>query len=238
METIAIIPARGGSKRIPRKNVRPFAGRPLIAHTIATVRAAGIFDRIVVSTEDDEIRTIATANGAEAPFVRPPELADDHATTDAVIVHALRWFEAHGVLPRYACCVYATAPLLLPEDLRCGLDILQRTGAATAFAVTGFGYPILRALRLDPDGRLRMFWPEHRLARSQDLPPAYHDAGQFYWLNVARYLPDPRLFGDDAAPVMMPEHRVQDIDTESDWTRAEVLYHLLQKEHAVCGERK
>ncbi len=224
--TIAIIPARGGSKRIPRKNVRLFAGRPMIAHAITTARAAGIFDRIAVSTDDDEIRQVALAHGAEVPFVRPRELANDHATTDAVLVHALRWFESHGGLPRYACCIYATAPLLLPEDLRNGLELLQRADAATALAVTTFSYPILRALRLDPGGRLRMLWPEHRLTRSQDLPAAYHDAGVFYWMNVARYLPEGHLFGDNAVPVILPEHRVQDIDTEDDWAYAEARYRL------------
>jgi pseudaminic acid cytidylyltransferase len=227
MNTIAIIPARGGSKRIPRKNIRLFAGQPLIAYSIQCAVQSGLFDRVVVSTEDKEIAAVAIRYGAEIPFVRPEHLADDHTCTDDVLIHALHSPTIAEKKYDYACCIYATAPFIREEYLASGLAILRKTGARTAFTVTTFPYPIMRALYCDPEGRLKMFWPEHRLTRSQDLPEAYQDAGQFYWLDVKKYLQQPRIFSDNSVPIVLPRYLVQDIDTPEDWEVAEQMYHAL-----------
>lgn len=229
MSVVAMIPARGGSKRIPRKNIKLFAGKPMIAHSIEAARASGVFDHIFVSTDDDAIAEVARACGAEVPFRRPPELCDDHATTDMVIQHGLDWLEKQGAPAEFFCCLYATAPFVRAEDLRRGLDILRQSAAATAFSVTTFAYPIFRALRLDEAGHLAMFWPEHRLTRSQDLPEAFHDAGQFYWLATSRYLQEGRVFSSNSVPVRLPRHLVQDIDTPEDWERAERMFAALER---------
>jgi pseudaminic acid cytidylyltransferase len=225
---IAIIPARGGSKRIPKKNIRPFAGKPMISYSIQAALDAGLFDRVIVSTDSDEIADIAAACGAEVPFRRPPELSDDRTATAPVLLHALEWLAANGTPATYACCIYATAPFVRAADLVSGLEILKTAQATTAFSVTSFAFPIFRALKLTDEGTVAMFWPEHRLARSQDLPEAYHDAGQFYWLDVARFISDPNLYAADARPVVLPRHLVQDIDTPEDWTTAEHMYRAVQ----------
>ncbi len=227
MTCVAIIPARGGSKRIPGKNIRDFAGRPMIVHSIAAALESRLFRRILVSTDDPKIMEIARANGAEVPFTRPAAIANDTASTDAVIQHALDWLEQHDTLPVQACCLYATAPFVRADDLARGLNILRDMQATTAFSVTSFVYPIFRALKVRPDGFVEMFWPENRGLRSQDLPEAWHDAGQFYWIDVDKYRAAPRLFSDRSAPVPLPRYRVQDIDTEEDWRRAEVLHAVL-----------
>lgn len=226
---VCIIPARGGSKRIPKKNIREFCGKPMIARSIEAANAAGIFDRIIVTTDAEEIAVVAKACGAEVPFMRPPELSDDHASTDAVVIHALNWFKNNGIELEYACCLYATAPFVKPEYLRKGLDLLKSTGASTGFSVTSFPFPIFRGLKINQKGALEMFWPEHRLTRSQDLPEAFHDAGQFYWLNVEKYMKAPTLYASDAVPIILPRHLVQDIDTPEDWARAEFMFQSLEK---------
>lgn len=226
--TVAIIPARGGSKRIPKKNVRAFAGKPMIAYPIRAALDAGVFDRVIVSTDSDEIAEVALAQGAEVPFRRPPELSDDRTATAPVLVHALEWLRANGTPADYACCIYATAPFVRASDVVDGLTILKAANAATAFSVTSFAFPIFRALKVTDAGTLAMFWPEHRLTRSQDLPEAYHDAGQFYWMDVARFLVEPNLYSADARPVILPRHLVQDIDTPEDWTMAEHMYQALR----------
>jgi pseudaminic acid cytidylyltransferase len=229
MTTICIIPARGGSKRIPRKNIRMFAGKPMIAHSILAARESGVFDRIVVTTDDQEIMQVAREWGAEVPFVRPPELSNDHAGTDAVVIHSLKWMEQNGQACDYACCLYATAPFARAVYIRQGIELLKKSGAISAFSVTSFPYPIFRALKVTDQDRLEMFWPEHRLTRSQDLPEAYHDAGQFYWMNVQKYLVEGRLFSSDSIPVRLPRHLVQDIDTDEDWVRAELMFKALEQ---------
>ena len=163
---IAVIPARGGSKRIPRKNIRPFCGKPMIAWSIEAARASGCFDRIIVSTEDEEIADVARQSGAEVPFVRPPELADDSTGTVAVIKHAIEWCAGQGIEPDPVCCIYATAPFLRPADLQAGLDLLMAEQCDYAFAVTGYAAPIQRALRVSGNGRVAMFHPEYALAGS------------------------------------------------------------------------
>jgi pseudaminic acid cytidylyltransferase len=225
---LAVIPARGGSKRIPRKNILPFCGKPIIAWSIAAARESGCFDRVIVSTDDAEIAQVARDAGAEVPFVRPAELSDDHTGTIAVVRHAIEWQAAHGETPGLVCCIYATAPFLVGDDLRRGLDVLERSGGDFAFSVTKYPFPIQRAIRIDAAGRVAMFDPEHFKTRSQDLEEAYHDAGQFYWGRATAWLEAETLFGPASAPVLLAAHRVQDIDTPDDWERAEWMFKALQ----------
>ncbi|MDQ1362601.1 MAG: pseudaminic acid cytidylyltransferase [Pseudomonadota bacterium] len=226
---IAIIPARGGSKRIPRKNVKLFCGRPMIAWSIDAARESGCFDRIIVSTDDAEIADVARSYGAEVPFMRPPELSDDHTGTIPVIAHAINWQQQHGATPVAVCCIYATAPFVRPSDLCKGLDVLQQTGCDYTFSVTSYAFPIQRAIRINTEGRVEMFNPEHFNTRSQDLEEAYHDAGQFYWGVARAWLDGRTIFSPRAAPVILPRYRVQDIDTPEDWERAEWMLKALQQ---------
>lgn len=225
MSCVAIIPARGGSKRVPRKNLKPFDGVPMIVRSIRTALESGLFEAVVVSTDDDEIADVARANGAEVPFMRPADLADDFTGTAAVIVHALHQLPTFD----YACCVYATAPLLQNRYLRLGLDVLmQHPHKSFAFSVCGFGFPVQRALTLDEEGALTSLYPEFRTTRSQDLPEAFQDAGQFYWGRSEAWLRGETLFSPASLPVILPRHLVQDIDTPEDWQRAEYLYAALK----------
>lgn len=226
---LAVIPARGGSKRIPRKNIKPFCGRPMIAWSIAAAHASGCFDRIIVSTDDDEIAQIAREHGAEVPFVRPPELSDDKTGTIPVIAHAIEWFAQHGVKVEEVCCIYATAPFVRGEDLRTGLDVLQQSGSEYAFSVTSYAFPIQRAISVTADQRVCMFYPEHFNTRSQDLAEAFHDAGQFYWGKAEAWLAGKPIFSHEASPVVLPRFRVQDIDTPEDWERAEWMFRALNR---------
>jgi N-acylneuraminate cytidylyltransferase len=223
---VAVIPARGGSKRIPGKNIRDFCGQPMIAYPIRAAQAAGLFDRIIVSTDSAPIAEVARQCGAEVPFMRPPDLADDYATTDSVFLHAIETLEAASGPIDYATCIYPTAPFVQPQYLREGLDILIAHSATSAFTVTTYGYPIHRALRIGTAGRLEMMWPENRLVRSQDLPQAYHDAGQFYWVSAPKYKHQRHLFSDDAVPIVLPNWLVHDIDTPDDWRRAEQIFRI------------
>lgn len=228
---VAVIPARGGSKRIPRKNIKPFAGKPMIAWSIEAALASGCFDRVIVSTDDDEIATVASEWGAEVPFRRPAELSDDHTGTIPVIAHAIGWLREQGETPTAACCLYATAPFVQPKDLRSGYQSLQGGEEVDyAFSVTSYAFPIQRALRLTPQGRVAMFQPEHFHTRSQDLEEAWHDAGQFYWGRAEAWIQGLPIFSEHAVPVTLPRHRVQDIDTPEDWQRAEWLFRAWQAE--------
>lgn len=225
---LAVIPARGGSKRIPRKNVKNFCGRPMIAWSIEAAKLSNCFDRIIVSTDDFEIAEVAKAYGAETPFIRPPELSDDHTGTKPVIAHAVDWINHHVGTVNFACCLYATAPFIKPEDLRHGFDVLNDSKADYAFSVTSYAFPIQRAIRITANQRVEMLAPEHYNTRSQDLDEAYHDAGQFYWGRTSAWLSSKPLFSKDAAAVHIPRHRVQDIDTNEDWERAEWLFKAMQ----------
>jgi N-acylneuraminate cytidylyltransferase len=225
---VAIIPARGGSKRIPRKNIRPFAGKPIIAYSIEAARDCSLFDRIIVSTDDAEIAAISREWGAETPFVRPPELSDDHTGTNAVAAHALAWLADHGTLATIACCIYATAPFLTPADLRRGYQLLVDKDSNFAFSVTSFRSAIQRALRFTPDGGVVPFFPQWIESRSQDLEAAYQDAGQFYWGQALAFLQNLSLYGKGTEPVMLPRWRVQDIDGIEDWAEAELMYAALR----------
>ncbi|MGE8411756.1 MAG: pseudaminic acid cytidylyltransferase [Pseudomonas sp.] len=229
MSCVALIPARGGSKRIPRKNLKPFDGVPMIARSIAKALESGLFEQVVVSTDDPEIAELAVACGAQVPFERPASLADDFTGTAAVIVHALQALQEQGQAFEYACCIYATAPLLQQRYLRQGLELLAaHPDKAFAFSVCGFGFPVQRALTLDQDGALQALYPEFRQVRSQDLPAAYQDAGQFYWGRSRAWLQGEMLFSPRSLPVVLPRHLVQDIDTEEDWRRAEYLHAALK----------
>lgn len=222
---VAVVPARGGSKRIPRKNLKPFAGLPMIAHSLRAARASAMFDHILVSSDDDEILGIATEHGGE-PLRRPAELADDHAGTDVVIRHAIQCMHGRGWSLDAVCCIYATAPFVRASDIRTGWEVLDRQGMDFAFSATTFAYPVFRGL-LRAGAGVRMIFPEHYPTRSQDLPEAIHDAGQFYWGTPRAWLEEEQLFSERAAPIMLPRHRVQDIDTAEDWKRAEVLWQVL-----------
>ncbi|MEO5957457.1 MAG: pseudaminic acid cytidylyltransferase [Nitrospiraceae bacterium] len=220
---IAVIPARGGSKRIPRKNIKPFAGKPMIAHSIAAACESNLFDRILVSTDDCEIAEVAKAFGAEVPFLRPVELSNDFAGTTDVIAHATQWMLDQQWPVEAVCCLYATAPFVRVEDLNRGLVALQSGPWAYAFTVTEFAAPIFRSFHLHPDGGLEMFFPDQFSTRSQDLPMALHDAGQFYWGRPTAWIERKRIFDRHSFPVIIPRWRVQDIDTEADWRRAELM---------------
>lgn len=226
---LAVIPARGGSKRIPRKNIKLFDGRPMIAWSIAAALQSNCFDRVIVSTDDEEIAHVAHLHGAEVPFMRPPELADDHTGTTPVIAHAIQWQNAHGEMASEVCCIYATAPFVQASDIQRGLQTLQVSGADYAFSVTSYAFPIQRAIRIRADNRIEMFSPEHFNTRSQDLAEAWHDAGQFYWGQAHAWLRGQPIFSDSAAPVRLPRHRVQDIDTSEDWDRAEWMFKAMQQ---------
>ncbi len=227
-KAIAIIPARGGSKRIPNKNIKLFAGQPMISYSIKAAQETGLFDSIIVSTDSEAIADVAGIYGAEVPFIRPAELADDFTGTAPVLLHSLNWLNKHGFSPDHFCCIYATAPFARPAFIRRGFHVLKREEAAVAFSVTTFPYPIFRALKIGDDGRIEMFWPEHETSRSNDLPDAYHDAGQFYWGNTEKLMKGKTLFPSDAVPIMIPRYLVQDIDTLEDWERAEKMYSVLQ----------
>jgi len=227
---LAIIPARGGSKRIPNKNIKNFAGKPIIAYSINTARKAEIYDHVIVSTDSEGIAKIARQYGAEVPFIRPPELSDDATPTAPVLLHAIQWLADNGESPSYSCCIYATAPFVRPDDIINGFKIITGKKVSSVFSVTTFAFPIFRALRITNSGQIEMFWPEYETTRSQDLPEAYHDAGQFYWFEVRQILKTKKIYSNDALPVILPRYLVQDIDTPEDWETAEVMY-------TACKER-
>ena len=226
---ICVIPARGGSKRIPGKNIKDFCGKPIIAWSVEVAKSSGLFEHILVSTDDAEIAKVATAWGAEVPFVRPDELANDYAGTTEVIAHAIQWALDQGWSVSTVCCIYATAPFIQVNDLKQGLECLQSGGWAYAFSATDFASPIFRAFKQVQDGSVEMFFPDYFSTRSQDLPIVLHDAGQFYWGKPLAWIEGLRIFGRHSVPVIIPRWRVQDIDTMDDWLRAEVIYQLLEQ---------
>ena len=226
---VAIIPARGGSKRIPRKNIRNFMGSPMIAWSIRAARNSQLFDHIIVSTDDQEIAEIARNEGAETPFTRPKSLSDDHTPTRPVIAHAIEEVEAIWDTVESACCIYATAPFVRTNDLRAAFKKMTDNKAGYVFPVTSYPFPIQRAIKLTDDERILMFAPENFNTRSQDLEEAYHDAGQFYWGHRDSWLSGDNIFGRNSSPLIIPRHRVQDIDTPEDWTHAEFLFAALRE---------
>jgi pseudaminic acid cytidylyltransferase len=227
---LAVIPARGGSKRIPFKNIKSFCGKPMIAWSIGAARESGCFDRIIVSTDDVEIAEVARSFGADTPFMRPPELSDDYAGTISVIAHAIDWMTQHDEPIQLACCIYATAPFVTATDLQRGLGVLRDSGSDYAFSVTSYAFPVQRAIRILPDKRVEMFNPDHFNTRSQDLEEAWHDAGQFYWGHAAAWLAGKPIFSRGAAAVPLSRNCVQDIDTPEDWERAELMFMALREQ--------
>lgn len=224
---IAIIPARGGSKRIPRKNIKMFFGKPMIAWSIKAAHETGLFDRIIVSSDDAEICNVAKTFGADTPFLRPKDLSDDFTGTTDVIAHATDWAVEEGWKLDSVCCLYATAPFVKPEDLIRGSNEMDSGCWDYTFSVTEFAAPIFRSFKITPRGGVEMFYPEHFEARSQDLPEAFHDAGQFYWGTPDSWLEKRRIFSEKSKGVRIPRWRVQDIDTNDDWDRAELLAPVL-----------
>lgn len=226
IKNVAIITARGGSKRIPRKNIKDFLGKPIIAYSIFAAIESGCFEEVMVSTDDHEIADVARNFGAEIPFLRSDETSNDFATTADVLFEVLNDYNRMGKSFDYACCIYPTAPFVTPEKLKQGNELLLNTGSESVFPVARFGYPIQRAVQIE-NNHLSMIWPEHMNSRSQDLQPAYHDTGQFYWFAVAPFMRSKKLFTDHSAPIIVPETEVQDIDNEDDWKIAEMKYRLL-----------
>lgn len=225
--TVAIIPARGGSKRIERKNIKDFAGKPVMAYSIEAALASGCFDRVMVSTDDAEIADVARRYGAEVPFMRSPANSDDHATTADVIREVLDRYREDGIEFRTLCCIYATAPFVTASRLRAGAELLVGGNAEAAFTCVAYSYPTQRCLVKNAEGRIHLKFPEYATARSQDLEPTYHDAGQFYFSTVEAFERNGSLWGPDTVPIILSELEVQDLDTPTDWRLAEMKYRLL-----------
>ncbi len=223
MDSVAIIPARGGSKRIPRKNIRKFRGVPIIGWSIRVALESGLFRRVIVSTDDCEIADIAREYGAEVPFKRPSDISEDLSSTSLVMSHAAEWLDMNGDLPDTLCCIYATAPLLTANDLRRGFQILDNGNWTYVISAAEFNSSVYRGFKIARDGEIEMLFPEHRMARSQDLPSVYHDAGQFYWGRSHAWISCAAGLGTTSTAVVLPRWRVQDIDDENDWKYAEIL---------------
>lgn len=227
MKCLAIIPARGGSKRIPHKNIKPFLGRPIIAYSIEAALGTGLFEEVMVSTDDAEIAEIARQEGASVPFLRSMENANDYATLADVLVEVVNAYKERGHEFDLICCLLPTAPLISSEDVRSAYDQLVMSTFDSICPVVAFSYPILRSLSIDEKGNLNMNWPEYRFSRSQDLRPAYHDSGTFYWIKASPLLKDKKLLSENGTAIVLDEFRVQDIDTDTDWALAEMKYKLL-----------
>jgi len=226
MSIVAVIPARGGSKRIPRKNIKNFCGKPMVAWPIETAKASGLFDYIIVSTDDPEIAEVAKECGAEVPFMRPPELSDDHVSTDSVVLHAVQESQRIYGSVRHGCCVYPTSPFLTTDDLHRGLDMLIAYNATSAFPVVKYDFPIEQAFLLNGT-RPYAKWSDKLKERSQDLPDHYHDAGMFYWFDVEKFLTEGQLFSVNSVVFVIPRGRCQDINTPEDWEHAEIKFRVI-----------
>lgn len=228
---LAVIPARGGSKRIPRKNIKTFHGQPMIAWSVQAAIDSGCFDEVWVSTDDEEIAAVAQAYGAKVPFLRPAHLSDDFATTADVMSHAVEEFDKlNHTLPDYICCLYATAPFVSKTDLVQGLEKIKNNSDLNyVFSATTYPFPIQRAIKLNAYGTVEMFSPQYFNVRSQDLEEAWHDAGQFYWGTAEAWLNKAMIFASQSSVVELPRFRVQDIDTQEDWDRAEWLFKAIQQ---------
>lgn len=223
---LAVIPARGGSKRILRKNIREFCGKPMLAWSIEAAKQSNLFDRIVVSTDDAEIGEVARAWGALTPFVRPADLADDLTPTVPVVAHAVRAVGELGWRYKHVCCIYPCAPFLQRDDLRSALKLAKKRDADFVFPVTDYPHPIQRAMRQLAIGRMQFVYPEYELTRTQDLEKTFHDAGQFYWGKASAWLAQRRMHsGGIGMPI--PNWRVVDIDTSEDWVRAESIFKVI-----------
>ncbi|MFA7314335.1 MAG: pseudaminic acid cytidylyltransferase [Candidatus Magasanikbacteria bacterium] len=228
MSNIAIITARGGSKRIPKKNIRPFLGKPIIAYSIEAALKSGIFDEVMVSTDSKEIADVAISYGAQVPFLRSKENSSDHSTTAHAIEEVLSDYKKLGKNFTYFCCLYPTAPLVSANKLKEAFNILKTNGVDSVLPVVEFNYVIQRALKID-NNFIKMIWPENLNKRSQDLSPVYHDCGQFYFMKTNIFLEQKKLFVEKNAPLIINEMEAQDIDNEDDWKIAELKYKILNK---------
>ena len=228
MKALAIITARGGSKRIPRKNIKEFCNKPIIAYSIEAALKSGCFSTVMCSTDDEEIAAIAKQYGAEVPFYRSPETSNDYATTADVLKEVIAEYEKRGFTFDYFCCLYPTAPFVSPDKIRYGYDMMIEKNANGAMPVVQFSYPIQRALKID-DNKISMIQPEHLKSRSQDLMKTYHDAGQYYWYKVDAFRNEQNIMMLNPIAIVTPEDEVQDIDTLEDWKMAEIKYELLKK---------
>jgi N-acylneuraminate cytidylyltransferase len=224
---ICIIPARGGSKRILRKNIKVFNGKRMILYSIKAAILSGCFDKVVVSTDDEEIARIAKESGADVPFMRPSDLSGDYIATMPVINHAIDWFEEHGFNIDNVCCLYATAPFVQAYDIKTAYKQLINSDADYCFSVTSFSFPIQRSIMLTENNRVTMFDEKYMNTRSQDLVEAFHDAGQFYWGKTEAFKLEKPMFSECATPYILPRHLVQDIDTKEDWDRAELMHRIV-----------
>jgi N-acylneuraminate cytidylyltransferase len=220
---IAIIPARGGSKRIPRKNIKDFCGKPMIAWSIEAAKLSGLFEHIIVSTDDEDIAAVSKQWGAEVPFLRPADLSDDHTGTTEVVAHAAQWAVDAGFALEAVCCIYATAPFIQASDIIKGWDVIRGSAWNYVFAATEYESPIFRSFQRNKNGGIEMFYPDHMKTRSQDLPIALHDAGQFYWGKTSSWIGMKPDFDENSTVIAIPRWRVQDIDTPQDWLRAEMM---------------
>ena len=228
-DAVAIIPARGGSKRIIKKNIKGFHGEPLISYSIRIALNSKLFEKVIVSTDDEEIAYIAKKYGAEVPFIRPSEISDDYTGTADVVDHAVEFLESQGESYTYVCTIYATAPFLQTKYLQEGYEKLKNCNAVNAFSCTSMPFPIQRTFKITENNRCKMFTPEFYFSRSQDLEEAYQDAGQFYWAKrKLQKESDKIVFSDISIPVILPRYLVQDIDTMEDWIRAEFMYSALK----------
>lgn len=229
MGNIAIITARGGSKRIPKKNIKEFLGKPIIEYSIEVALESGLFEEVMVSTDSEEIAAIARKAGAKVPFLRSERTANDFATTADVLMEVFEEYEKRGRHFTYAVCIYPTAPLVTPAKLKKGLELLQEKDANVVMPVVAFSFPPQRGMIVE-NGEIKMKWPENRNVRSQDLEPLYHDCGQFYCYQVDRFMACKGQFTDNIIPIIMPETEVQDIDNMDDWKIAELKYQLMTRE--------
>lgn len=230
MDSIAIITARGGSKRIPGKNIKDFLGKPIMAYSIETAFASGLFHEVMVSTDDEEIASVAKKYGAVVPFMRSSETSDDFSTTSEVLLEVLGRLRKEHKNYSNACCIYPTAPFITSDSLQKGFDLLVDSKYDAVFPVAAFSFPVLRSLVKNDEGKVVMKWPENLNTRSQDMPSFYHDAGQFYWMNIETFLINKKLYTNNNGAIILNELYVQDIDNEIDWTMAELKYKLINNQ--------
>ncbi len=226
---ICVIPARGGSKRIPRKNIKSFCGKPIIAYPIEAALASGLFDQVIVSTDDNEIAEVALAYGATVPFKRPAHLSDDHTATVPVLLHALEWVEQHGSKVSEMSCLYPSTPFLNAELLNAAYAHWKNTLAEFCFAVSEYPSAPQRGLNMNAEGRMSSMYPEFRLSRTQDLDKAYFDVGQFYFCDAQAFKKELNLHSPKACGYVLPKFLAHDIDTLDDWHLAEMFYQVLPK---------
>lgn len=233
MKKIAIITARGGSKRIPRKNIKPFLGKPIIAYSIEIALESGLFDEVMVSTDDNEIADISKEYGANVPFYRSEKNSDDFSTTPDVILEVLDSYKELGFNFEIGCCIYPTAPLISIKNIKTSMNRLMKNSLDCVFPALQFSYPIQRALLIDKNEKIKMLNPNYYRTRSQDLDVFYHDAGQFYWFNTSKFLQKRKLWTDNCEIIKISELEAQDIDNDTDWAIAEIKYKLLNKKNEI-----